>query len=474
MAYENLAEHYIAALEAYGIDVPRDAEGTPVLFDEDGMVAAPVRKQIAFCDAEDIMPRKLLQDAALQGLDYAKQHDAIARVKALCAYHERVFNCRYELWSTMVAAYCSGREFTDVELTVLESQVSRANKDLRAAISNEEPEIAERARSLADARQIKKFGLLFDPEMIDDVDTLVGNAISSRPTLIVGDKGVAKTQLARFVMGLFPKTGTVVSVKGDMASAELIGRRVQDEKTGIERFEEGPVVAAMRTGAPVLLDEINYGDQQIIARLSDVLLSHTGDTVYLQESDEYVKVAPGFAVFATANEASRRYRHREILDPAMRDRFEILERSYPGVQYVPQKKENEALLRLALCACIDEDGIYSRHIDRRFLLIMVRLATITERLYALAAGQLEKDYLQQLMGAGFEAFDEPLLTDCITPRALNRALTDSAGGNLPGRHLDLYTIDKIVRALDQAGTQRNAPLVKKAAALEGIDLAHNR
>ena len=256
----------------------------------------------------------------------------------------------------------------------------------------------------------------------------------------------------------------------DNGACRAVLQMVHDAERGTFVFEEGALPRAMRAGVPLLLDEINFGDQAIIARLQNVLLKRPGEAVYLQEEGVSLTVQPGFTVFATANEASKRYRHREILDPAIRDRFEILERTYPDLDRDPLAKPSPSLTRLALSEAIDDDGIMSRHIDRELLNALVHLATITEYLYAAPA----KDAVVKLDdGATSSSAREdanPLMTDCITPRSLNRAVQDSAGGNLPGRHLDLYLIEKMLRTLDQAGSHRNADIARQAALLAGIDL----
>ena len=82
-------------------------------------------------------------------------------------------------------------------------------------------------------------------------------------------------------------------------------------------------------------------------------------------------------------------------------------------------------MRLALCEAVDADGVFSRHLDRDLLNALVHLATLTEHLYAVpakdAAISLEKDQA----GSIVREDTAPLLTDCITPRALNRAVQDS-------------------------------------------------
>ena len=470
MYTDNLAQHYIPALQAHGVTIPSDSDGNPRLYDEDGCVVPEVRQQILPMGKEGLIPQKLMQDAVQQFIDYRNQSDDIAATSTLVAHHQRAFEAHLALWQAMVDAARAGREFTDVELNCYETDIRRARKDLRAARDNADPAIAERAQAAFDRALMRQFGLLFDREMLSDIDTLVGNAISARPTLLVGDKGIAKTQMAKFVMRLYGREPIIVSVKGDMMSDELVGRMVHDAERNTFVFEEGALPRAMRAGVPLLLDEINFGDQAIIARLQDILLKRPGETVFLQEEGVELTVQPGFTVFATANEASSRYRHREILDPAIRDRFEIIERTYPDLDRDPIKRPSPSLMRLALCETVNADGVPSRHINRELLQALVHLATITQYLYAVPA----KDAVIEIDGdrraSSVREDSQPLMTDCITPRALARSVQDSAGGNLPGRHLDLYLIDKLLRTLDQAGSHRNADIARQAALLAGVNL----
>lgn len=470
MQFENLTRYYIPALQAYGIEVPKDESGCYRLYEEDGCVVPEVRRQIIPLGEKGLIPQKLMQDAVQQFLDYRQQENDIIAVSSFVALHERAFSAHMDMWKAMVGAAKAGRTFTDVELTCYEQAISRARKDLRAARDNAQPEIAERAQAVFDRQLMREHGLLFDREMLADIDTLVGNAISARPTLLVGDKGIAKTQMAKFVMRLYGTEPVIVSVKGDMMSDELVGKMVHDAARNTFVFEEGALPRAMRAGVPLLLDEINFGDQAIIARLQDILLKRPGETVYLQEEGVELVVQPGFTVFATANEASKRYRHREILDPAIRDRFEIIERTYPDLDRDPLQAPSASLMRIALCEAVDADGVLSRHINRELLDALVHLATITQYLYAVPAKDAAIAIDGDSTGSIPREDADPMLTDCITPRALNRAVQDSAGGNLPGRHLDLYLIEKMLRTLDQAGSHRNAEIARQAALLAGIDL----
>lgn len=138
----------------------------------------------------------------------------------------------------------------------------------------------------------------------------------------------------------------------------------------------------MRAGVPVLLDEINFGDQAVIARLQDILLKRPGQTAFTQEADTAIEVRPGFTMLATANDASSRYRHREVLGPALRDRFEIIMRTYPDLAHNPLFDPSPSLMRLALASQIDETGRMSARIDAAAPETLVRITAIPQHLYA--------------------------------------------------------------------------------------------
>jgi MoxR-like ATPase len=282
----------------------------------------------------------------------------------------------------------------------------------------------------------------------------------------VGDKGIAKTQVARFVMGLYGRDPIIVSIKGDTSTRDLIGKPQNDSNAAIV-YPEGPLIAAMREGVPILLDEINFGNQAVIARLHDILLRRPHDNVYFPELGYSVEIQPGFMIFATANEASSRYRQRQHLDPALRDRFEILVRTYPDLDCDVTADTFYTLTRMAYAYATDTEGILSRHIDPELLDKFVKVSAITERLYVLDAKDIKKHVPESVLTEGT---NKPLIEDCISPRTLCHVVEDSALGNLPGRNLDLFLIDNIIKTLDQDGTAHNANIVRSVCESSGIDL----
>src|SRR5438477_7838157 len=109
------------------------------------------------------------------------------------------------------------------------------------------------------------------------------------------------------------------------------------------RWQDGPVLMALKRGWWVLLDEVNLAEPQILERLNSVLEAEP--SLVLTEHDNSV-LGPGgtpvhsaFRLFATMNPAE--YAGRCVLSPAYRDRWR-------GYRFVPRPGEEEFLDMLRL------------------------------------------------------------------------------------------------------------------------------
>lgn len=388
-------------------------------------------------------------------------------VNELIDYHGKILDRHTDLWEAMIRAAKVGRHFTDVESCYYQEQRVDAEQQYREYGEHVTPDTIVTAQAGFDNSTLRQFGIVFDEQSIEVLDILAGNYLDGKPTLLVGDKGIAKTKLARF-MGKLASDGKepiFISGKGDQMSDEFMGRYVQDTETGNFVFSEGKAVEAMRQGKPLIIDEINLADQAITMRLQDILLRKPGESIALTESgDREVTIAPGFTVFATANEASERYKHRVTLDPAFRDRFEVVRFNYPDSNNAkPLQKIPVTLMRLALAAICDEHGAPSKHIDLTTLEEFVRLSHVTQKLYSTpltdsGVAGLAETTTDYLIG------DKPVMSDCITPRTMIDTLLRCADGNKPGVDLRIK-IDALIDNLDQAGTKNNSMWAYKAQKL---------
>ena len=165
------------------------------------------------------------------------------------------------------------------------------------------------------------------PDWVIDASTaatlhVLTRAVRDRvPALLEGPTATSKSSaivwLAR-TLG-FPVVRVNLSAHAD--TAELLGRYVPT--SGGWRWCDGSVVQALRTGAWLLLDEVNLADPAVIERLNPLL--EDAPTLRLTEHDgetfgrDGTPIHPDFRVFATANPST--YGGRKPMSPALRDRF---------------------------------------------------------------------------------------------------------------------------------------------------------
>ena len=170
-------------------------------------------------------------------------------------------------------------------------------------------------------------------------------------------------------------------------------------------------------------------------------------------------------VIATANEASKRYTHRHTLDQAFRDRFDVREVTYPDSgNNKPLQDIPSTLLRLALAAAVDERGVPSRHIDLSTLEKLVRLAHVTQHLYSVPARDARTSGIHGGQTTSTYLDNEPIMTDCITPRTMIDAILRCVPGNKPDSTL-AGEIESLIRRLDQAGSTHNQELARQTLGL---------
>jgi MoxR-like ATPase len=160
------------------------------------------------------------------------------------------------------------------------------------------------------------------------------------PCLMEGETSTSKTSTVLYLAALLRQPVVRINLNGQTDTGELVGRYVphaQEEHTpdspaataGLTqarsqwRWQDGPVVMALKRGWWVLLDEVNLAEPQILERLNSVL--ERDPMLVLTEHDHSAfgpggrPVHPDFRVFATMNPAE--YSGRSVLSPAYRDRW---------------------------------------------------------------------------------------------------------------------------------------------------------
>lgn len=149
------------------------------------------------------------------------------------------------------------------------------------------------------------------------------------PFSISGPSGNGKTLMVKQACAKLNREYIRVQVSSQTDEDDLIGglRLINGDTV----FAEGPVIAAMRRGAILLIDEMDRATNKIMC-LQGIL---EGEPVLVKKTGEIVSPAPGFNVIATMNTKGRgsddgRYIAASVIDDAFLERFKIMiEQPFP-------------------------------------------------------------------------------------------------------------------------------------------------
>ena len=137
------------------------------------------------------------------------------------------------------------------------------------------------------------------------------------PILLQGETSVGKTSLIQYIAKLAGHTCFRVNNHEHTDLSEYIGSYTSDS-CGKLVFKEGVLVDAMRTGAWIILDELNLAPTEVLEALNRVLDDNR--ELFIPETQTTVKAHANFILFATQNPPGR-YGGRKILSRAFRNRF---------------------------------------------------------------------------------------------------------------------------------------------------------
>ena len=149
------------------------------------------------------------------------------------------------------------------------------------------------------------------------------------PVFVTGLSGNGKTMMVEQACARLKKNYIRVQISPETDEDDLIGgfRLINGQTV----FADGPVIRAMRSGALLLIDEIDRGSNRIMC-LQGVL---EGKPVLIKKTGEVVRPAEGFNIIATANTKGKgsddgRFIAATIIDEAFLERFTItVEQPYP-------------------------------------------------------------------------------------------------------------------------------------------------
>lgn len=149
------------------------------------------------------------------------------------------------------------------------------------------------------------------------------------PIFITGLSGNGKTMMVEQACARNNREMYRVNITCRTDEDDLLGGfRLVDGQT---IWFDGPVVKAMKTGAILLLDEIDLASDDIMC-LQPIL---EGKGVFIKKINKFIKPSEGFQVFATANTKGQGDEHGKFvgtgfLNEAFLERFPVtIEQSYP-------------------------------------------------------------------------------------------------------------------------------------------------
>jgi len=169
------------------------------------------------------------------------------------------------------------------------------------------------------------------------------------PVFVSGLSGNGKTFMVEQACAQLKVECLRVNISPETDEDDLIGGfRLIDGET---KWFDGPVLQAMKSGAVLILDEIDRGSNKLMC-LQGVL---EGKGLFVKKTGEFVEPVAGFNIIATANTKGKgdetgRYMAATIIDDAFLERFPItVEQEYPDV-----KVETKILTKLFASLGIDD------------------------------------------------------------------------------------------------------------------------
>lgn len=184
-----------------------------------------------------------------------------------------------------------------------------------------------------------------------DIDIIVKSK-QFYPAYISGPTGNGKSTMVEQACAKNKRALIRVNLNMMTDEDQLIGSKTLVD--GNVEIVEGPVLIAMRTGIPLLLDEIDAGSANTLLCLQPIL---EGKPYYFKLKNEMIYPAQGFTIFATANTKGKgsedgRYIGTNVLNEAFLERFAItFNQEYPS-----QSAEKKIIVNLMKSFnCEDEE-----------------------------------------------------------------------------------------------------------------------
>ena len=222
------------------------------------------------------------------------------------------------------------------ELSVFEDYLNSVSTSTTKKVKGEKVEMPKKTKGtkkVVDENQEMNYVPVVDKNYVKWGDyRTIEQVIKSRmfyPIFITGLSGNGKTMMVE---------QSCARNKRDMYRVNITCRTDEDDLLGGFRLVDGqtiwfdgPVVKAMKTGAILLLDEIDLASDDIMC-LQPIL---EGKGVFLKKINKFIEPSEGFQVFATANTKGQGDEHGKFvgtgfLNEAFLERFPVtVEQVYP-------------------------------------------------------------------------------------------------------------------------------------------------
>ena len=248
---------------------------------------------------------------------------------------QQIDNMVYTLWKVQGVEKTRGN-FTIPEMSVFEDYLNSVSTSTTKKVKGEKVEMPNKTKGtkkVVDENQEINYVPVVDKNYVKWGDyKTIEQVIKSRmfyPIFITGLSGNGKTMMVE---------QSCARNKRDMYRVNITCRTDEDDLLGGFRLVDGqtiwfdgPVVKAMKTGAILLLDEIDLASDDIMC-LQPIL---EGKGVFLKKINKFVEPSEGFQVFATANTKGQGDEHGKFvgtgfLNEAFLERFPVtVEQTYP-------------------------------------------------------------------------------------------------------------------------------------------------
>lgn len=233
-----------------------------------------------------------------------------------------------------ISAVMEKHNYTKYPTWLLHNRVGRGLYAIQGNTVVKVDESAPVQMSRAAAVETKPLVPAKDPNYVafgnhKDVDLIVKSGLFY-PVYISGPTGNGKSTMVEQVCANHKKPLIRVNLNMMTDEEQLIGSKTLVD--GNVQVVEGPVLIAMRTGATLLLDEVDAGGANTLLCLQPIL---EGKPFYFKLKNELITPAPGFNIFATANTKGKgsddgRYIGTNVLNEAFLERFAVtMNQEYP-------------------------------------------------------------------------------------------------------------------------------------------------